>query len=187
MQFQIAWFFYISTYLSLKIFSSANVISLNIYKYGLMAHVFQNCLHIFGAPNTFYCSVKNTGSVSTLLLDSGAHISSHDSNGLTPLDHLTSHPAKLNVMKYTSLKCLAVNVLVVNNARLEVGDAPQHCIEFYRDQLWGNKLLGSLLSKYKSGIDLWRDLHCSSDICLLWPSLSVWNYIIDCITMWHIL
>ena len=122
-----------------------------------MAHVFQNCLHIFGAPNTFYCSVKNTGSVSTLLLDSGAHISSHDSNGLTPLDHLTSHPAKLNVMKYTSLKCLAVNVLVENNARLEVGDAPQHCIEFYRDQLWGNKLLGSLLSKYKSGFDLWRD------------------------------
>ena len=82
-----------------------------------------------------YFQENYTASISTLLLDSGAHISSHDSNGLTPLDHLTSHPAKLNVMKYTSLKCLAVKVLVENNARLDVENAPEHCIEFYRDQL----------------------------------------------------
>ena len=85
--------------------------------------------------SNLYFQENYTASISTLLLDSGAHISSHDSNGLTPLDHLTSHPAKLNMMKYTSLKCLAVNVLVKNKARLDVGDAPQQCIEFYRDQL----------------------------------------------------
>ena len=94
------------------------------------------CKGLCTQVSNLYFQENYTPSISTLLLDSGAQIGSHDSNGLTPLDHLTTHPAKLNVMKYTSLKCLAVKVLVENNASLDLGDAPEHCIEFYREQLW---------------------------------------------------
>jgi len=117
---------------SIEIFPNTDVIKFLIdcgYSLNLRNASRETPLHVAAKKENY------TPSISTLLLDSGAQIGSHDSNGLTPLDHLTSHPAKLNVMKYTSLKCLAVKVLVEKNASLDLGDAPEHCIEFYREQL----------------------------------------------------
>jgi len=74
-------------------------------------------------------------SVATLLLDSGAHIFTHDSQGMTSLATLSSHPAKLNVMKYINLKCLAANVIQQFGLNMEVGEVPEHSLAFYQEQL----------------------------------------------------
>ena len=74
-------------------------------------------------------------SIAALLLDSGAHICAQDANGVTPLDILGTHPAKLNVMKYINLKCLAVNVIRQKGLSVDVGQVPKHCLQYYQEQL----------------------------------------------------
>eukprot|EP00092_Neocalanus_flemingeri_P030503 GFUD01033118.1.p1 GENE.GFUD01033118.1~~GFUD01033118.1.p1 ORF type:complete len:651 (+),score=133.69 GFUD01033118.1:226-2178(+) len=73
--------------------------------------------------------------VASLLLDSGAHICAQDSLGHSPLSILSSQPAKLNVMKYINLKCLAANVIQQSGLDMEVGGLPLHCLAFFREQM----------------------------------------------------
>ena len=51
------------------------------------------------------------------LLDNGALLCSRDSLGVTPLKILQTQPAKLNVMQFISLKCLAVKVKIFTSKK----------------------------------------------------------------------
>ena len=51
-------------------------------------------------------------SILSELLSAGAMLCSVDGEGTTPLQILQTQPAKLNVMQFISLKCLAVKVKV---------------------------------------------------------------------------
>jgi hypothetical protein len=111
---------------SIEIFPSTEVIKFLIdcgYSLNLRNEFGETPLHVATKKENY------KESISTILLDSGAQISSRDNNGGTPLDSLRSHPAKLNVMKYISLKCLAVKVLRQNSMELKLGEVPLPCIE----------------------------------------------------------
>ena len=51
-------------------------------------------------------------SILSELLSAGAMLCSVDGEGTTPLQILQTQPAKLNVMQFISLKCLAVKVRI---------------------------------------------------------------------------
>ena len=92
--------------------------------------------------------MKGNYSISILseLLTAGAMLCSVDGEGTTPLQILQSQPAKLNVMQFISLKCLAVKVKIfqgenISNYSLQelkksciyvgVEDVGETCHNFY--------------------------------------------------------
>jgi len=52
-----------------------------------------------------------SATISLLLLEAGAHLDSRDSSGCTPASILATHPCKLDLVPYTTLKCLAAQTL----------------------------------------------------------------------------
>ena len=66
-------------------------------------------------PAVLIFPVQGNVSISILseLLRAGAMLCSVDGEGTTPLQILQTQPAKLNVMQFISLKCLAVKVGIV--------------------------------------------------------------------------
>jgi len=117
---------------SIEIFPNQDVIKFLIecgYSLNLRNESRETPLHVATKKENY------KSSISALLLDSGSHICATDANGVTPLDNLSSHPAKLNVMKYINLKCLAVKVLKQYAINVEVGEAPLPCVQFYKEQL----------------------------------------------------
>ena len=65
------------------------------------------------------------------LLDNGALLCSQDNEGVTPLQILQSKRTKINVMKYISLKCLAVKVLKDFKIKANAIDVGHHCALLY--------------------------------------------------------
>ena len=65
------------------------------------------------------------------LLDNGALLCSQDNEGVTPLQILQSKRTKINVMKYISLKCLAVKVLKDFKIKANAIEVGHHCASLY--------------------------------------------------------
>ena len=78
-------------------------------------------------------SIKENYSIPILkhLLENGALLCSQDSLGVTPLKILQTQPAKLNVMQFISLKCLAVKVLREFSIKPSIEDVGNHCADVY--------------------------------------------------------
>jgi len=81
-------------------------------------------LHISAMKENYSCEIGE------LLLGAGAHLDVPDSMGLTPLDILKSHPAKLNAVKHLSLKCLSTLAIKRNKIDFVNAQLPVSCQEF---------------------------------------------------------
>ena len=57
-------------------------------------------------------------SILSELLRAGAMLCSVDTEGTSPLQILQTQPAKLNVMQFISLKCLAVKVKIIQGKNI---------------------------------------------------------------------
>ena len=66
-----------------------------------------------------------------VLLDSGALLCSQDKSGLTPLQILKTKKINLDVMKYISLKCLAVKTIKDNNLFVNPEEVGHDCATLY--------------------------------------------------------
>jgi len=76
-----------------------------------------------------------SATISLLLLEAGAHLDSRDSSGCTPASILATHPCKLDLVPYTTLKCLAAQTLRQHNIPVVSPHIPPECRDFYSHHL----------------------------------------------------
>ena len=71
-------------------------------------------------PLHIACKLDNfSESVSKLLLDNNAHLDTPDKRRIRPQDILQTHSAKIDVIPYVSLKCLATQALIKHDLALD--------------------------------------------------------------------
>jgi len=73
--------------------------------------------------------------VAELLLGAGAHLDARDASGCTPASILATHPCKLDLVPYTSLKCLASQAIRRHGLPVSPPWLPQECRDFYAHHL----------------------------------------------------
>ncbi len=67
--------------------------------------------------------------MSKLLLVQGAHLDTPDVRDITPHDILKTHAAKINLVPYVSLKCLATEVILRERIQFDQCEVPPHLNE----------------------------------------------------------
>jgi len=110
-----------------NLFPSADVVSF-LLRSGFNPHARnydrETPLHISALKENYHRDIAE------LLLGAGGHIDVPDSMGLTPLDILKTHPAKLNALQHLSLKCLSTAAIKRNRIDFVRALLPTSCQEF---------------------------------------------------------
>jgi ankyrin repeat protein len=102
---------------NLNVFPSLEVTDF-ILKCGFDIHsrndLLETPLHIASKRENF------SPKVTQKLLENGAHLDIPDSRDICPKDILKAHPAKINLVPYVSLKCLAAQVVLRENIPVDI-------------------------------------------------------------------
>jgi len=105
----------------------------DVVKYLLEAGYDPNVKNEAGETPLHVAAKKENYSISilSLLLRHGALLCAKDNSQVTPLTILQRQPAKLNVMEFISLKCLAVKVLKQFLFNITAKDIGHHCLSYF--------------------------------------------------------